>query len=153
MQGPINLDQVRRAHDRFLKDNDTWIKNALAAALDQADRHVETRSTFERQSGARSLKSATKGKTIRIPGGRRLRLYWPKKHAEFIDKGTRPHPIVARNRKFLRFRGRDGRWVFRRRVMHPGTRPYRFGSLAVRVAHREFGNRMGGYIKTARFHF
>ena len=42
-------------------------------------------------------------------------------HAVFVDRGTRPHPIEARRRRFLRFEV-EGRTVFARRVFHPGTR-------------------------------
>lgn len=33
-----------------------------------------------------------------------------------------PYPIVAKNKKFLRFKGRDGKYIFRRSVMHPGSK-------------------------------
>lgn len=42
------------------------------------------------------------------------------KHAAFIENGTRPHPIVARRARFLRFQV-AGTTYFRRRVQHPGT--------------------------------
>jgi HK97 gp10 family phage protein len=53
-------------------------------------------------------------------------------YARFVEDGTRAHEIRARNARTLKFRGRDGRWVFRRRVQHPGTKPYLYlkGALA-----------------------
>lgn len=39
--------------------------------------------------------------------------------------GTRPHVILPRHSSMLRF-SRNGRVVFARRVLHPGTRPNRF---------------------------
>jgi len=51
----------------------------------------------------------------RRPGG------GPRTVPEILDRGSRPHVIRARRRKALRFVV-NGRVVFRRSVMHPGTR-------------------------------
>jgi hypothetical protein len=42
-----------------------------------------------------------------------------------LEVGSRTHPITAGPGKMLRFIGRDGTYVFRKRVQHPGTRAYR----------------------------
>jgi len=42
--------------------------------------------------------------------------------AVFIERGTRPHTIRARNARALRWEG-DGGTVFAANVNHPGTRP------------------------------
>lgn len=47
------------------------------------------------------------------------------KHAGWVENGTRPHPIAAKNGKFLRFQ-QNGSWRYARRVMHPGTKPAHF---------------------------
>lgn len=50
----------------------------------------------------------------------------------YITEGTKPHPIVARRAKFLRFFWpKVGRVVFFKSVNHPGTRPNRFYNRAV----------------------
>jgi len=41
--------------------------------------------------------------------------------AAFMDRGTKPHPIVARRARALRFTI-DGRTIFARSVRHPGTK-------------------------------
>lgn len=41
--------------------------------------------------------------------------------AVFMDRGTKPHPIVARRARALRF-VIDGRTIFARSVRHPGTK-------------------------------
>lgn len=51
----------------------------------------------------------------RRPGG------GPRTVPEILDKGSRPHIIRARRRKALRFVV-NGKVVYRRSVMHPGTR-------------------------------
>ena len=46
---------------------------------------------------------------------------YPPKYGDYLDEGVRPHVIVARRAKVLRFMGRDGKIVYRRKVFHPGT--------------------------------
>lgn len=42
-------------------------------------------------------------------------------YGQYLDEGVRPHAIVARRASVLRFMGRDGNVVYRRKVWHPGT--------------------------------
>jgi len=53
-----------------------------------------------------------------------------KKYGAYLEKGTRPHTIVARRKQLLAF-GVNGVWVFKRRVRHPGMkpRPYIFSTV------------------------
>lgn len=47
--------------------------------------------------------------------------------AEFLEFGTRPHPIRPVSREYLAFRGKDGKCVFLKMVKrHPGTKPKPF---------------------------
>lgn len=46
------------------------------------------------------------------------------KHAEFIELGTKPHIIEPKTKKVLRWITPQGYTVFRRKVFHPGTKPY-----------------------------
>lgn len=48
--------------------------------------------------------------------------------------GTRPHVIVAKPPGILRFRGSGGTIVWKRAVMHRGTRPNPYLTTALRVA-------------------
>lgn len=69
----------------------------------------------------------------------------------YVDAGTKPHPIVARRARVLRFNSRfapktrpgfvgsfrgdsSGPLVFRRSVMHPGTRARRFSEAIAQLA-------------------
>ena len=47
-------------------------------------------------------------------------------YAPFVEFGTRPHRIVPRRGKALRFLDRTGQVRFARAVNHPGTRPRPF---------------------------
>lgn len=52
-------------------------------------------------------------------------------YASYVLNGTRPHEIRPRRAQALAFR-QGGQLRFARRVQHPGTRPNRFPSRAVR---------------------
>ena len=46
---------------------------------------------------------------------------------DMLSAGTRPHEIRPRRKKALRFRPkRRGRYVFAKKVRHPGTKPRRY---------------------------
>lgn len=51
----------------------------------------------------------------------------------YVDQGTKPHVILPRRKKMLAFQ-KDGRWVFAKRVNHPGTRAQPFFTDAVAEA-------------------
>jgi hypothetical protein len=48
------------------------------------------------------------------------------KYAEAHERGTAPYDIVPKKAQALRFMGREGKFVFRKRVRHPGlkARPF-----------------------------
>jgi hypothetical protein len=45
------------------------------------------------------------------------------KHAPFVELGTKPHLIKAKNRQFLKIPTAGG-FIFRKQVKHPGFRPF-----------------------------
>jgi hypothetical protein len=53
--------------------------------------------------------------------------------ARWVIDGTRPHPILPRNAKVLRWLGPGGMGVhYSKRVMHPGTKPNNFPERAIK---------------------
>lgn len=67
-----------------------------------------------------------------------------------IEFGGPPHEITARRMRVLRFRGDDAKAVFRRRVMHPGTRAYaplRLARGLAQVELAELARRIGRVVK------
>ena len=51
-------------------------------------------------------------------------------YASFVEKGTRPHVILPKNGKFLRWEQPQGDFHFARRVNHPGTTALPFMGIA-----------------------
>ncbi len=83
------------------------------------------RSTTTRRTG--QLENLTINYQV---SSREARFQSAAKHAQFIDRGTRPHIIAAKNAKFLRFWQR-GVLRFARTVHHPGTKPRPFVAQAM----------------------
>lgn len=62
---------------------------------------------------------------VTITSSKRLLPLW-------LEEGTRPHEIVPRVARVLAFYSQSaGRMIFTKRVMHPGTRPYRFAQTVM----------------------
>ena len=69
----------------------------------------------------------------RGPEGSEGHLEATAQQASWMKDGTRPHPIMPKRKKFLRFQGPGG-VVFAKRVNHPGTKPHDFWDRAVAAA-------------------
>ena len=71
----------------------------------------------------------------------------------FVHQGTKPHEILPVRAKALRFRvgGMHGRFIFARRVWHPGTKPNPFVKRTVdrlvTFIRTEFIDRMGAFLR------
>lgn len=141
MMGPINIGAIRAKHSRFITRNSLMVQRTLEEAGKFADDHVQSFSRFKQRSGGKSLKVTTQHKLMRTSGGKLLRIFSTKKHAPFIEYGTKPHVIAARRKKFLRFTVR-GQLVFARKVNHPGTPAYRFMHKATSAAYRIAGQQL-----------
>lgn len=129
-----SLFVMRKAHESLIAQHQRAVGESLEFAGRFAKDHVERHPGFKPRTGR--LQKATKHRVVRTAGGKVLKLTNTRKYAASIDLGARPHVIRPRRRKFLRFRGRDGNWVFARKVNHPGNKPYKFLYRASRAAGR-----------------
>jgi len=77
-------------------------------------------------------------------------IYATAPHAIFLEDGTKPHVIEARNATALRFIGHDGSPVYRKRVNHPGTRPQRILERAIRETLAEQSRVLGARQRIRR---
>jgi hypothetical protein len=144
-----NLDQVRRGHEHFLAGNARLLVEAENMAGRHALTYVRQHSDFTRRSG--KLQDKTKYRIVRTAGGRLLRISNPMPYAASIDTGSKAHWIYPKQTSSqgrtirgsaLKFVGRAGVMVFRRRVWHPGTRPYKFLYNATDSAYRVLGQEL-----------
>ncbi len=67
-------------------------------------------------------------------------------HAVFVQLGTRPHVIRPKNKKALRWAS-GGRFIFARKVNHPGYRGDAYLIHAATLAVREFSNIVTAALK------
>lgn len=140
VRGTINLAAMKRKHQKLLKDSDRAHTEALREAGEYAQEHVKTKSKFQRRSATNSVKDSTDFKIVKTASGKLVRI-WNQKIvngynvSEGLEYGTRAHAIVARNARTLRFVS-NGQVFFRRRVWHPGTKPYKFLFKAINAAHK-----------------
>lgn len=132
MSSVVNLTDIRKSIRLIEREYDKLIKNELKTAISEVDRHVKTKSTFNRQS-RRSLKDATHGRVEVTALGHRAVVRWEKNHASFIEHGTSGHWIYPRRGTHLRFEV-GGKIIFARSVWHPGFGAYRFASNAMKFA-------------------
>ena len=85
------------------------------------------------------------------PGSKQVVIYGTASYLPFILGGTRPHQIVARNAKALRWIANSGHGsaVFARAVQHPGTKPNDFPEQAMAVVTPAILSRFVDAVKEA----
>jgi hypothetical protein len=122
------------------------IENALSAAAlgAKADFGV-TAQTWSKESKPRF--------SILRKTGERI-VYTGSKIYKFVDGGTKPHNIVAKGKKPLKFKsgyraktspgkigsgsgGTSGSWVSKRMIKHPGTKPRKFSETIAKKWRKE----------------
>jgi hypothetical protein len=109
----------------------------LDEGRDAALTNVRTHPGFTPRNLTSGLIPSTKGQIVRTRTGGLVRLTNRKAYARVIESGSRAHVIRPRHGKALRF-FIGGAFVFRRRVNHPGTKPYRFLYRATLAGARTF---------------
>lgn len=124
--GPINLGAVKQDHRRFMEANRSMVMREMRKAGQIAVQEANQRQEFRVRTG--KLRRGTKYKLIRLAGGARVRVSNAVKYAWFLEDGTKPHVIAAKNAKALRFMFPQfsGKYIFRKSVNHPGTKAYKW---------------------------
>jgi hypothetical protein len=139
-----NLSRIREGHKRVVANTQTALAAAMVEAGEHAVDHVKRYPGFTPRTG--NLQDKTGWRTVKVAGGRVLKIRNTARYAEGIDKGNPPHIIAARRRKALSFVWKGHR-IFRRYVRHPGNKPYKFlykaTKSAGRVLEQKLGARMG----------
>lgn len=143
-----SIEQVRKAHRQVLAHTTTALAEQLTLAGEHAVNHVKAYPGFKPRTG--KLQAGTEWRTVRTSNGRILQVKNKVKYAASIDGGARPHMIAASRARALSFMWKGHR-IFRRYVMHPGNRPYKFLYKATvsagRVFHQGMAAQMGRIAK------
>ncbi len=128
------LDELERAGEQ----SDTEMRKGVLRAVTDATNEgaAEAKATHVYQDRTGNLSRSTKGRVI---GGNQtdvegvIEATMP--YASFVDGGTAPHEIHAKNVANLKFKIGD-RWVSTPSVHHPGTKPDAFMGRAMQKAER-----------------
>ncbi len=115
---------LKRTHGWFLAENERAMHEAAVEGAQKALATVESRPVFTPRTG--HLQESTRTRVVRTKTGRLLNITNHAKYAKAIDQGSRAHEIAPRRKPYLTFKAKDGRWVRAKKVMHPGTKAYRF---------------------------
>lgn len=118
----VDVDGVKNALDRFLFDLQSAGAEVMAESLHAAE--GAALSAIKAQTRRRTGELEDKLVTVQ-QSPTRGRLFNTAGHAQFINDGTAPHKISAKNARSLMFQ-RGGQTFFRRVVNHPGTKPRPF---------------------------
>lgn len=121
----------QRELDQLLKSPRGTVGQHMQATGTKVTREAQrlAGSKLKRHTGR--YQGGFRSRTISSSKGPRVRVENSAPYAGIIEKGSRPHIILPRRGRVLRF-DVDGKTVFARRVDHPGTRAYRILETALR---------------------
>ena len=127
----INAVRMLQALSEFVEHMDTEVHDALDAALQRAVGVARSGQFFDRTGDLREqIRYTLDGKASEDTLLGTLGAYTT--YASYVEDGTPPHKIEAKNAKALRIpiKGGNGAY-FAKSVRHPGTQPVRFMLAAV----------------------
>jgi hypothetical protein len=139
---------------RSAKDGDRTLKvelrRAVGAAVAQGAIEAKQRAPYK--SGA--LERSIEGRMV--SGGEKMFVGFVEAtapHAAAIEEGAQPHPISAVNAPALRFKGKDGNWVSKATVNHPGNKPQPYMEPSVPVVEATLQDYAQQAVNKAISHF
>lgn len=131
----IDESSLRAAHNELLESIGKAIDGAVVEILGEAKANAQNTTEIKNRSGR--MKRGWDYSWRRTRQGAEGSLFNDVKHALFQEYGTGLYGpvgagyfITARPGGFLRFRGKDGTWVFRKWVFHRGVTAKYIGKRA-----------------------
>jgi len=121
---PINLPALRASHREILEQTERGVAEVMDESIDVVNAGIYEHPGFKPVTG--KTQASTKVRVVRTSSGRTLRVTNNTKRALWMERGTHPHWIFPHKKKVLRFRGKNGAWVSKRVVKHPGTKAHWF---------------------------
>jgi hypothetical protein len=131
---------IARALDRQNEFTVTAIRGKLEGTL------LRRRSGFLANSIQQTdalLIMDSAGATARSSVGSNVRFGEPLPYAAPLEFGSKPHVIRAKNAPVLRFIGKNGNWVSKKQVNHPGNRAYSYVGGTVKERLPAYGKDVG----------
>lgn len=122
----IEVKKLKELQELF-KKSPVIVGQELEKATLSAMRKIETTARQETPVRTGKLKKSFRSHYRPIVA----KIYPTEKYAIFVHEGTKPHTIEPRTAESLRFKI-GNRWVFAKRVEHPGTKPNKFMDRAAK---------------------
>jgi len=123
----IGIDGLKAAHEELMK--------ALEGEISQHLKFVGNQAAFNasrsQDIGGSVLKNSV---SYRLVSPFRLKIFTKKKHASYLNDGTKPHVIRPRRKKALRFVTGGGEVRFAKKVNHPGNKATHWFDNAIEKA-------------------
>lgn len=126
----VDVSGVKAGLNQLAIDLQGAAWDALAKTLEAAEKVA--RQSIQASTRTRTGTLLRSFDRFREPAGLRGHLVNRADYAVYVNDGTRPHTIRARNAQFLRFTV-NGTTMYRRAVQHPGTAPRPFVPIASAV--------------------
>jgi len=120
------MGRIKADHKRFMAANEFMVVRECKKAGEIAVREANSRQQFRVRTG--NLRRNTKAQLLVLADGRKVRVSNKLDYASYLEFGTDPHVIRAKKAKALRFMYPQfsGNYVYRKQVMHPGTKAYKW---------------------------
>lgn len=136
----FDLTEFRSAAKSFDLRARFGVAGAVQAACEEGAAEARRAHRYKDRTGnlTRSIKAETPHQTT---NGAEGAIVASAKYASFVEEGTRPHVIEARQAQALRFIWK-GVLTYMRRVHHPGTKPAPFMGIAALKAERVLESRI-----------
>lgn len=125
----IDLTELLQFCDLAPSKASEAVRAAMDRELSRAAAEARSSSAFKDRTGALRKSIGYKVEGTSLLDGIEGTLFATAPHAIFIEDGTRPHTILPKG-QYLRFKS-GRRWVFAKRVDHPGIRARNFLKSAI----------------------
>lgn len=135
--GIANIGLLKQQHGAFAQALRGELRLAMQEGGQWGKQWSHDHPNYKTRTG--ELRNATSFRLAMGMGGGKGTLSNAMPYAAPIDVGAKPHTIVPRTAKVLRFFWEKlGRWVSLRKVSHPGNKPYHFLKSATQRAGGRF---------------
>ena len=129
------LDKTTKMLQRRAEGAPERAEAILKAVASELERDIKERAPKKTGKMADSIKvSFPDPLTVQISGNAVM---------AYQEFGTKPHVILPKNKPYLMFKTKDGKWVRTKRVNHPGTPANPFVRPAVSELLKTLGDKLG----------
>ena len=130
----LDINSLRSQSASLISQIQQITQEELKKAAEQAKENVAATTAFKGDVLKKQVK-------IHQAGQYEFQIYMDSKIAAYMNDGTKPHEIRARRVRFLKFI-QAGKFIYRKRVYHPGTKATHFFDEACQAAFGELAERL-----------